>query len=155
MHTTFSPIALRQVLAQAPTPITAVAGLVDAQPTSMIVASFIVLSLHRPLVVVSIQATSTTWPRLREASSIGISALAAEHAGIIRQLAGPADERFDGVSWTADGTAVLIDGSTATFTTRLVEEITTGDHTLAVLEVLDAASYAEQTPLVFHNSEFR
>ena len=50
---------------------------------------------------------------------------------------------------------MLIDGSTATFTTRLVEEITTGDHTLAVLEVLDAASYAEQTPLVFHNSEFR
>ena len=45
--------------------------------------------------------------------------------------------------------------STATFTTRLVEEITTGDHTLAVLKVLDAASYAEQTPLVFHNSEFR
>lgn len=155
MPTTFSPIELRPVLAQAPTPITTVAGLVGTQPTSMIVASFIGLSLDPPLVGVSIQDTSTTWPRLREAGSIGISALAAEHAGIIRQLAGPADKRFDGVSWTADGTAVLIDGSTATFTTRLVEEITTGDHTLAVLKVLDAASYAEQTPLVFHNSEFR
>lgn len=129
MPTTFSPIALRPVLAQAPTPITAVAGLVDAQPTSMIVASFIGLSLDPPLVGVSIQDTSTTWPRLREAEAIGISALAAEHAGIIRQLAGPADKRFDGVSWTAVGTAVL--------------------------EVLDATSYAEQTPLVFHNSEFR
>ena len=155
MPTTFSPIALRPVLAQAPTLITAVAALVDAQPTSMIVAPFIGLSLDPPLVGVSILDTSTTWPRLREADSIGISALAAEHAGIIRQLAGPADKRFDGVSWTADGTAVLIDGSTATFTTRLVEEITTGDHTLAALEVLDAASYAEQAPLVFHNSEFR
>ena len=50
MPTTFSPIALRPVLAQAPTPITAVAGLVDAQPTSMIVASFIGLSLDPPLV---------------------------------------------------------------------------------------------------------
>ena len=73
MPTTFSPVALRPVLAQAPTPITAVAGLVDDQPTS----------------------------------------------------------------------------------TRLVEEITTGDHTLAVLEALDATSYAEQTPLVFHNSQFK
>src|SRR5699024_4874115 len=136
-------------------PITVVAALVDAQPTSMIAASFIGLSLDPSLLGVSIRDTSTTWPRLREADSIGISALAAEHAGIIRQLAGPADKRFDGVSWTADGTAVLIDGSTATFTTRLVEEITTGDHTLAALEVLDAASYAEQAPLVFHNSEFR
>ena len=87
MPTTFSPVALRPVLAQAPTPITAVAGLVDGQPTSMIV-----------------------------------------------------------------------DDATATFTTRLVEEITTGDHTLAVLEALealDATSYAEQTPLVFHNSQFK
>ncbi|WP_313548189.1 flavin reductase family protein [Corynebacterium sp.] len=133
MPTTFSPVALRPVLAQAPTPITAVAGLLD----------------------VSIQDTSTTWPRLREAGAIGISALAAEHSGIIRQLAGPAEKRFDGVAWSSDDSAVLLDGATATFTTRLVEEITTGDHTLAVLEVLDATSYAEQTPLVFHNSQFK
>lgn len=84
MPTTFSPVALRPVIAQAPTPITAVAGLVDGQPTSMIV-----------------------------------------------------------------------DDATTTFTTRLGEEITTGDHTLAVLEALDATSYAEQTPLVFHNSQFK
>ena len=54
--------------------------------------------------------------------------------------------------------AGLVDDATATFTTRLVEEITTGDHTLAVLEALealDATSYAEQTPLVFHNSQFK
>lgn len=155
MPTTFSPVALRPVLAQAPTPITAVAGLVDGKPTSMIVASFIGLSLDPPLVGVSIQDTSTTWPRLRLAGSIGISALAAEHSGIIRQLAGPADKRFDGVSWSSNDTAVLLDGATATFTTRLVEEITTGDHTLAVLEVLDATSHAEQIPLVFHNSQFQ
>lgn len=47
---------------------------------------------------------------------------------------------------------MIVDDATATFTTRLVEEITTGDHTLAVL---DATSYAEQTPLVFHNSQFK
>lgn len=50
---------------------------------------------------------------------------------------------------------MIVDDATATFTTRLVEEITTGDHTLAVLEALDATSYAEQTPLVFHNSQFK
>ena len=38
MPTTLSPDALRPVLSQAPTPITAVAGLVDGKPTSMIVA---------------------------------------------------------------------------------------------------------------------
>src|SRR5699024_3526658 len=81
MPTTFSPVALRPIHAQAPTPITAVAGLVDGKPTSMIVASFIGLSLDPPLVGVSIQDTSTTWPRLRQAGCIGISALAAEHAG--------------------------------------------------------------------------
>ena len=59
MPTTFSPIALRPVLAQAPTPITAVAGLVDAQPTSMIVASFIRLSLDPPLGRVSYMRNQT------------------------------------------------------------------------------------------------
>ena len=50
MPTTFSPVALRPVLAQAPTPITAVAGLVDGQPSSMIVDDATSYAEQTPLV---------------------------------------------------------------------------------------------------------
>lgn len=143
---------LRTILAHVPTPLTAVAAVIDGNPVGMTVGSFLGLSLEPPLVAVSIQKTSSTWPILREAGLLGISVLTEDHSPIVRQLAGPAGHRFDRVNWQNDNGAVLIDGAGAYLRTRLVDEFDTGDHVLAVLRVEDATEYVSSPPLIFHGS---
>lgn len=99
-----------------------------------------------------IQRISTTWPALREAPALGVSVLATGHDEQVRQLAGPAEHRFTDVSYrvTPSG-AVLIDGASATLEVTLNDELHTGDHVLALLEVGRAAQ-GDGTSLVFHDS---
>jgi len=51
--------------------------------------------------------------------------------------------------------AVLIEGSTAWFETRLVEEVSAGDHVVAILEILAHGRDLAKEPLVHHSGKFR
>lgn len=157
MSTTLTTPHLRPVLAHVPTPLVSVAALVADRPTGLVLGSFVGLSLDPPLVGVSVQTTSNTWPLLRQAPELGISVLSGDHAGIVRQLGGAAAERFSGVEWTTEGTdgAVLIDAAVAHFRGHLVDEVVTGDHVFAVLEISTAAAFDSADPLVFHGSRVR
>lgn len=81
---------LRTILAHAPTPLVALGSLVDGHPDGMVAASFVGISLDPPLVGVAIQDSSTTWPRLKQNASLGISVLTENHADVVRQLLGSA-----------------------------------------------------------------
>ncbi|AVH87340.1 Conserved protein of DIM6/NTAB family [Corynebacterium camporealensis] len=151
---TLDTLQLRSILAHAPTPSTAVSAVVDDQPVGMAVGSFVGLSLEPPLVGVSIQKTSSTWSLLRTANQIGISVLTENHAPVVRQLAGPKDKRFANIGWRKNGEAVLLEDSAAHLTTQLIDEIDTGDHILALLEVKEAEEFIAGLPLVFHGSQF-
>ncbi|KQB87046.1 flavin reductase family protein [Corynebacterium lowii] len=144
---------LRTILAHVPTSITAVAALVEGVPAGMICGSFVGLSLEPPLVGLSIQKTSSTWPLLRRAGSLGISVLTEDHREVVRQIAGPASQRFANLGWQESEGAVLLDAACAHLRTRLHAEVDTGDHVLSVLEVLDATEFLAAAPLVFHGSQ--
>lgn len=152
---TLAATQLRTILAHAPTPITAVAARVDGELVGMIVGSFIGLSLEPPLVGLSIQKTSTTWPVLRGAEQIGITVLSESHRSIVRQIAGPADTRFVGLDLREDQGAVLLNAGSAQLRTRLVDEVDTGDHVLAVMQIGDARENPAEQALVFHGSQVR
>lgn len=68
-------------------------------------------------------------------------------------FSGPRHKRFEKVEWYSDNQSVFLNNACATLATELVEEITIGDHTLAVLHVLNAAEFATARPLVFHGSQ--
>lgn len=150
-----APAELRSILAHAPTPITAVAARIDGELVGMIVGSFIGLSLEPPLVGLSIQKTSTTWPILRDADQIGITILSENHRDIVRQVAGPAETRFVGLDLREDHGAVLLCEGSGQLRTRFVEEVDTGDHILAILEIEDAVENPAASALVFHGSQVR
>ncbi|MGD7002515.1 flavin reductase family protein [Corynebacterium halotolerans] len=152
---TLAPTALRSILAHAPTPITAVAARIEGELVGMIVGSFIGLSLEPPLVGLSIQKTSTTWPVLRTAEQIGITVLSENHRTIVRQIAGPAATRFTGLDLREEHGAVLLNEGSAQLRTHLVQEVDTGDHLLAILEIEDAAENPAASALVFHGSQIR
>lgn len=122
----------------------------------MAASAFTTVSLDPPLVSLCVQNTSTTWPRLRSAPEIGVSVFASDQSDLCRQLAGPAEHRFDGIEpFGTAGGAAFIPKAAATLSCSLHNEIPAGDHTLVLLriEALDADPTVD--PLVFHASTFR
>lgn len=145
---------LRLVLGAHPQGVVALAAVVNGALEGLAVSTFTPVS-QPALVSVCVAHTSTTWPRLRTATGLGISVLAEDHAQLARRLAAPGQDRFVGTSVTVGASgAVLIDGACAWFDCLVENEITAGDHLIAVLAVLEAHHRPDVRPLVFHRSSF-
>jgi flavin reductase (DIM6/NTAB) family NADH-FMN oxidoreductase RutF len=147
---------LRSAFAAFPSGVTAVAGLVDGAPIGLAASSFTSVSIDPPLVSVCIARTSTTWPKLRLAPSIGVSVLAEGQGDVARSLAARQGDRFADLAWHAgDDGAVLVDGSTLWLTCTLESELPAGDHEIALLRIDELEVFPDVAPLVFHGSSFR
>jgi flavin reductase (DIM6/NTAB) family NADH-FMN oxidoreductase RutF len=146
---------LRAAFARFPSGVTVVAALVEGKPAGMAVSSFTSISLDPPLIAASIQRTSTTWPVLRKATTLGVSVLAHDQGELSRQLSRPG-HRFAGVRWSLGSSGgVLIDGASAHFESTVHSELSAGDHVIALLEVSAFSYESISEPLVFHASSFR
>ena len=150
------PATLRRVLGAFPTGVTALAALVDGEPVGMAANSFTSVSLDPPLVSVCVATSSSTWPKLRRATRLGVSVLSHEQEAASRSLASRGVDRFAGLSWhaTADG-AILLDGASAWFDCAVEREIRAGDHEIVLLNVHGLGTDPLTPPLVFHGSRYR
>jgi flavin reductase (DIM6/NTAB) family NADH-FMN oxidoreductase RutF len=148
---------LRQAFGCFPSGVVGVCALVDGKPAGMAASTFVPVSLDPPLVAICVQATSTTWPRLESASSLGISVLGASHDQAARQLAGKAaDTRFDGLGYrTSAAGAVFIDDASAWIECSIHDVVAAGDHSIVLLQVDALTITLDVEPLVFHASAFR
>lgn len=149
------PVRLREAFGVFPTGVVAVAAEVDGLLTGLAASSFTSVSLEPALVSFSVANTSRTWPALRSSERLGLTVLADHHHEVCRQLAGPVDGRFAGLSvtTTGDGAATLDDGL-ARFDCSIYREVEAGDHTVVLLR-LHAVEHADTSlPLVFHRSAF-
>ena len=149
------PKRLREAFGVFPSGVVAVAAEVDGQLTGLAASSFTSVSLEPALVSFSVANTSRTWPALRTSPRLGLTVLADHHDEVCRQLAGPVDQRFAGLSITATGDgAVTLDDGLARFDCSLHREVVAGDHTIVLLQ-LHAVEHADTSlPLVFHRSAF-
>lgn len=148
---------LRDALAQFPSGVVALCAVIDGEPIALIASTFTVgVSEQPPLVLVSIQHRSTTWPKLRSAQTIGVSVLGEDHQMLCRQLASrDHTERFTDIKTTTtpEG-AVFICGSPLQLTCTKYLEVPSGDHDVVILRIEDYASDIAALPLVFHRSGF-
>jgi flavin reductase (DIM6/NTAB) family NADH-FMN oxidoreductase RutF len=149
------PQRLRAAFGVFPCGVVAVAAIVDGTPVGLAASSFTSVSLDPALVSFSIATTSKTWPDLRRADHLGVTVLADHHGDVCRQLAGPVDHRFDGLTCTVTGAgAVTLDDGVGQFDCTIHEEVEAGDHVIVLLR-LHAVAHAEAgLPLVFHRSGF-
>jgi flavin reductase (DIM6/NTAB) family NADH-FMN oxidoreductase RutF len=149
------PNTLRRALGAFPSGVVAVGAQVDGGPVGLAASSFTSVSLEPALVSFAVANTSSTWPRLRRAGHLGLSVLADHHHTACRQLAGPAQHRFDGlVLRRTDEGAVLLDDAVAMFEGSIHQEIEAGDHTMVLLRLHAVEDPGLASPLVFHRSDF-
>ena len=149
------PSRLRRAFGIFPSGVVAVAAEVDGALVGLAASSFTSVSLDPPLVQFSIANTSKTWPDLRRSDRLGVTILADHHGVVCRQLAGPVDERFEGLAHrvTEDG-AVTLDEGLAQFDCTIYDEVEAGDHVIVLLR-LHAVEHPETgSPLIFHRSGF-
>ena len=149
------PRTLRDAFGAFPSGVVAVAASVKGQLTGIAASSFTSVSIDPPLVSFSIATTSSTWPLLREADHLGLSVLADHHDAVCRQLAGPREERFAGLTFRVTGNgSVLLDEAVVTYDCSVDEEVVAGDHLIVILEVHEVGGGDGKHPLVFHRSGF-
>lgn len=149
--------AIRSVFGACPSPVAALAAVIDGAPVVLVASSFTVgVSLEPPMCMFAVQHTSTTWPVLRRGERIGASILAADQGEIVRQLAGrDHSARLRGVGVTTlESRALLIDNAVAHLECVVAAEHPAGDHDVVILEIVSSATDRSRAPLVFHDSGF-
>lgn len=147
---------LRQAFAHYPTGVVVVGALIDDRPVGMAVSSFVSMSLDPPLVSISIAHSSSTWPTLSAAPTLGLTVLSEHQEHTSRALSARVGDRFAGVDWRAgdDGAVFITDGSLH-ITVRVEDTLPAGDHHLVLLRIVDISTHAEaHKPLVFHGSGY-
>lgn len=153
-----SPTELRETFSRFPQGVALIGAEVDGEPLGLVASTLTVgVSLDPPLVSIAVQNTSATWPLLRTAPALGVSLLGTHQSHLARQLASKdRAQRFTGIDPViADDGALTIPDSPALLWTRLYNEVEAGDHTMALLEILDSSSAEGEDALIFHRSEFK
>jgi flavin reductase (DIM6/NTAB) family NADH-FMN oxidoreductase RutF len=149
-------VDLRRAFSGFPSGVVALCAEWLGERIGMAASTFVPVSLDPPLVAVCIQKTSTTWPKLRSAETLGISVLGEEHAAAARALAGKGRDRFDGLVTSRRTTgAIFVEGAAVFIESRITQEVDAGDHLIVVLSVDWLHAPEGIDPIVFHRSVFR
>ncbi|MYU23470.1 flavin reductase family protein [Streptomyces sp. SID8352] len=145
----------KAVLGHFCTGVTVVTSREGGEPVGFTCQSFSALSLDPALVLVSVQKTSTTWPRIRKSGLFAVSVLAADQQAVGNRFARSGTDKFAGVPWRPSPAGLpLIDGALAWVECAVVDEIDAGDHTIVVASVTGLDTGAAGEPLLFFRGRY-
>lgn len=150
----------RDVLSQFPTGVTVVTSETSDGPVGMTLQSFMSLSLNPPLVLLTADRSSTTWPKIAAERSLAVNVLAENQEGTARQFARSGTDKFLGVDLEANTRSdhPLLKDALAWLDCEIVETYDGGDHVIAICSIRDFAVTGEVgqrlNPLVFFRSAF-
>ncbi len=149
--TRFEDQHFRHVLGNYPTGVTVITAVAaDGAPAGMAVGSFTSVSLHPPLVAFLPDKSSTSFPRIRTATSFCVNVLAADQESVCRAFATRGGDKFAGIEWEATKSgAPRIDGVAAWIDCDFESVTEAGDHYLVIGKVIDLDSPGDRLPLVF------
>lgn len=149
------PQHFRRVLGHFATGVTVITALDGGEPVGFTCQSFASLSLEPPLVTVSPQRTSTTWPRIRRAGRFCANILAEGQQELGSRFARTGTDKFAGVRWsTSPSGCPVLEDVLAWVDCEVLQEVDGGDHVIAVARVLDLAVLSDEPPLLFFRGSF-
>ncbi len=145
--------AFKDALGRFATGVTVVATDTDGGPKGITVNAFLSLSLHPPLVGVSIDRSSQAHDGLMRADRFGVSVLAGDQAPLSNRFAGR-DGAGEATPWERLADAPVLPGAVARLSCRIEARVPTGDHTLFVAEV-EAVRSDDLPPLAYFRGRYR
>lgn len=144
----------RTVLGHFASGVTIVAGHGPDGPCGFTCQSFFGASLNPPLILISPQLTSTSWPKVADTGYFCVNVLSAGQEAMSRAFAVSGGDKFQGVGWSAGPTgSPILHGSLAWFDCRIHEVHQAGDHYLVLGWVLEMG-YENGKPLIFYRGGF-
>lgn len=127
--------SFRRAMGQVAAAVSVVTVLDGGRPHGTTVSAFSSLSMDPPMLLVSLDASSTLLSRLGVGSVVGVNVLAAHQDQVALRFARKGIDKFAGIKWQVeDGAPALADRHAwvAVVVNRLVEA---GDHTLVLGDV--------------------
>jgi len=149
------PALFRQLLGRFATGVTVVTTRDPAgRPIGMTASSVASVSLHPPLVLVSVDQANDMHPALRAAHRFVLNVLAADQEAISRRFAAEHPDRFDGIGYreSHDGMPVL-EGVLASIECEKQAEAPGGDHTV-FFGLVTGGNVSDRRPLLYYRGGY-
>jgi flavin reductase (DIM6/NTAB) family NADH-FMN oxidoreductase RutF len=128
----------------------------NGQPRGMTANALMSVSLHPPLIVVSVRQQARLHAALQAAGAYGVTVLGEAQQAQARRFAGmPVAGPESAPAFSHRSGVPVLDGGLAWIVTRVSAAYPAGDHTLFVGEIVDLGSDRPgDPPLAFHRSAF-
>jgi flavin reductase (DIM6/NTAB) family NADH-FMN oxidoreductase RutF len=143
------PIAMSQVC----TPVSVVTTIDNGEPHGTTVSAFASLSLHPPMVLVSLDRQSDLLARVTRSRQFGLNVLASGQADLALRFAKKGPDTFEGLNWFAEGGCPRFDGVAVWLSCGLSELVDGGDHRIA-FGTVRRILVSHGDPLTYHARAF-
>jgi flavin reductase (DIM6/NTAB) family NADH-FMN oxidoreductase RutF len=152
---TAEPEAFRRCLGQFATGVTVVTANIRGELVGLTVNSFASVSLSPPLILWSINVSSSSYAKFSVADSFIINVLADDQIALSRHFGRSGGDKFSGVAWSEGlNGAPILDGVAAFFECSRESEHRGGDHLILVGRVQRAVQFDRST-LLFAQGRYR
>ncbi|HBP13967.1 MAG TPA: hypothetical protein DD457_02110 [Gammaproteobacteria bacterium] len=145
----------REGMSQFATGVVVVTGIESGSLVGFAAQSFVSLSLEPPLVSISPQIASTSWPRIREGRNFCINILGEGQDNVSEAFAVVGE--VAAIGWQPSGASGMpvLEGSIAHIDCRLRTEHEAGDHTIVIADVVDLEVHDQTSrPLVYFRGSY-
>jgi flavin reductase (DIM6/NTAB) family NADH-FMN oxidoreductase RutF len=146
-------LAFRKTLGMFATGVTVLTTRAGEQVHGMTANAFMSVSLHPPLVLVSIDRRARMGGLLHEGTRFGVSVLEARQTGLSDRFAGRVADEVPEATFEIVHETPLVEGALAHLVARVVRSYWGGDHSLFLGQV-EFARYGEGRPLLFHGGRY-
>ena len=145
----------RNALGQFATGVTIVTTVTaDGEPAGLTANSFNSASIDPPLVLWSLDKTSSNLEAFTQAEYFAVNILSESQQALSNRFAMVDEGRFDGVEFRDGiGRAPLLPGCAARFQCKTTYQYEGGDHIIFVGEVLEFDNF-DRPPLIFHSGKY-
>jgi|SRR5580692_914128 flavin reductase (DIM6/NTAB) family NADH-FMN oxidoreductase RutF len=149
--------AFRHAMGRWATGVSVVTTHADGLDAGLTVNAFLSISLHPPLVLVSLTRDATSTPLLDRSGRFAVNVLAADQRALSERfaLAVPSPEKFQGVAFQRGlGEVPLLDGALARLECRVRSAEDVEDHRLFIGVVERLGPLRDAPPLLFYRAQY-
>ena len=151
----FDATVFRRVIGNFMTGVVVITTLDDAGPRGMTVSAVSSLSLEPPMLLVCLNAASSTQEAVRRSGRFAVNILAEHQGQVAERFARPgSDDKFAGLPTRSGRTGVpILDGVLASVECRVAEVVGGGTHRVFLAEAVHAEA-VEGAPLAYFRGRF-